>query len=157
MGRPALSHKWRPALAAVSLLFVWHSSPAAIAIIGNPKLPVNSLTAEQISDIFLEKMTTLPDGTRIVVIDHQDGEPVKDSFYQDIVGKTLNQLKAYWAKIIFTGAGLPPRTFSGDESVKEEVSMTPGAIGYISTKSVDASVKVLFEQGGTGNRQFKEK
>lgn len=137
--------KWKFALVIAPLLFICHSTMAASAVIGNPGIGVNALTENQVSQIFLGKLSTLPNGTRVVVADHQDGESIKDSFYDKVVGKKPSQLKAYWAKIIFTGEGLPPKTFSGDKSVKDFVASTPGAIGYISAESVDSSVKVLFE------------
>jgi hypothetical protein len=40
---------------------------------------------------------------------------------------------------------MPPKAYSGDKSVRDHVSMTPGAVGYVSAESVDKSVKVLFE------------
>lgn len=137
--------KWKFALVVSPLLFIWHSTMAASAVIGNPGIGVKSLSSDEVSEIFLGKMATLPNGVKIVVADHQDGEPIKDEFYDKVVGKNPSQLKAYWAKIIFTGEGLPPKTFSGDKSVKDFVASTPGAIGYISKESVDGSVKVLFE------------
>jgi ABC-type phosphate transport system substrate-binding protein len=90
-------------------------------------------------------MTKLPDGTAITVIEHQDGDSVKEEFYSKVVGKSASQLKAYWAKLVFTGEGVPPKEYSGDKAVMGRVSSTPGAIGYVSDGSVDKSVKVLFE------------
>ena len=90
-------------------------------------------------------MTSLPDGTKVTVIEHKDGDAVKEEFYDKVVGKTPSQLKAYWAKLIFTGEGFPAKAYSGDKAVKDHVKVTNGAIGYISAESVDKSVKVLFE------------
>ena len=107
---------------------------------------MDSLTSAQVKDLFLGKVTSLPDGTKVTVIEHKDGEAVKEEFYDKVVGKSPSQLKAYWAKIIFTGEGFPPKAYSGDKTVKNHVSATPGAIGYISAESMDKSVKVLFER-----------
>jgi ABC-type phosphate transport system substrate-binding protein len=134
------------ALALVPLLLMFQSATAAVAVIGNNDLPVNSLTADQVSQIFLGKINALPDGTKITAIDHQDGEAVKDEFYENVVGKTSSQLKAYWAKLIFTGEGVPPKPYSGDKNVKDYVAKNSGAIGYVSAESVDKSVKVLFKK-----------
>lgn len=133
------------ALAASLLFFVLHTASAGVAVIGNSGLSVESITAAQAADIFLGKMTKLPDGTPLTVIEHQDGDSVKDEFYNKVVGKSASQLKAYWAKLVFTGEGVPPKEYAGDKVVKDRVSVTPGAIGYVSDGSVDKSVKVLFE------------
>ena len=107
---------------------------------------VDSITSTEAADIFLGKLTKLPDGTRVTVIEHKDGDPVKDEFYEKVVGKTPSQLKAYWAKLVFTGEGVPPKEYAGDKSVLERVAATPGGIGYVSDKPGDNSVKVLFEE-----------
>ena len=145
MGNLIRKSKWMFALAASPLLFVLHTATAEVAVVSSPNFPADSLSLSQVKDIFLGKMTSLPEGTKITVIDHKDGDAVKDEFYDKVVGKTSSQLKAYWAKIIFTGEGFPPKAYSGDKAVKDHVMVTPGAIGYISAESVDKSVKVLFE------------
>ena len=137
--------RWTVVLAAALLLSAAQAGAAGIVVIGNPGLSVDSITAAQATEIFLGKMPTLKDGTQLTVIEHQDGEPVRDEFYEKVVGKSPSQLKAYWAKIVFTGEGFPPKAYSGDKAVKERVAATPGAIGYVEAGAVDKSVKVLFE------------
>lgn len=132
----------------LSLLVCGLASPSIVAavVIGNPSLPVSQLNVQQVSDLFLGKTKKLPDGTAVTVVDHQDGEPVKEEFYKNVIGKSPNQLKAYWAKIVFTGEGAPPKALAGDQAVKQHVATTPGAIGYVDDKVVDGSVKVLLKQ-----------
>ena len=146
MGNIPTKVKWIFGTAALLSFFMMGSVSAAVVVIGNPGIGVDSLTSAQVSKIFLGKMTSLPDGTKITVIEHQDGESIKDEFYEKVVGKSASQLKAYWAKIIFTGEGVPPKAYSGDKTVKEHVSATPGAIGYVNAEAVDKSVKILFEK-----------
>lgn len=146
MQKTLIKWKWRIALIASILLLTLQGAQAGVVVIGNPNISANALDTAQISDIFLGKTTSLQDGTKVTVIDHQDGEAVKAEFYEKVVGKNVNQLKAYWAKLIFTGEGVPPKAYSGDKSVRDQVAATPGAIGYVDAGSVDKSVKVLFEQ-----------
>jgi len=145
MGNLLCKPKSMAAIVASLLFFVLQTASAGVVVIGNSGLSIDSITAAQAADIFLGKMPKLPDGTQLTVIEHKDGDPVKDEFYDKIVGKTASQLKAYWAKLVFTGEGVPPKEFAGDQAVIQHVSGTPGAIGYVSDKSVDKSVKVLFE------------
>lgn len=127
------------------LLFVALESTAfaGIVIIGNPGLSMNSITAAGAADIFLGKQTTWPDGTKIVVVDQQDSG-LKEAFYNKVVGKTPSQLKAYWAKLVFTGEGIPPKEDPDAKATMEDISSTAGAIGYVNESSVDKSVKVLY-------------
>ena len=145
MGNLLCKPKYFSALAASLLFFALQAASAGVAVIGNPDLGVTSITAAQAADIFLGKMTKLPDGTQITVIEHKDGDAVKEEFYDKVVGKSPSQLKAYWAKLVFTGEGVPPKEYAGDKTVLEHVAGTPGAIGYVSDGSVNKSVKVLFE------------
>ena len=146
MGNLSVKVKWMLALLVLPWLFIAHGATAAVVVIGNSGIEVDSLTSAQVGEIFLGKMTTLADGTKLTVIEHQDGETVKDEFYEKVVGKSASQLKAYWAKIIFTGEGVPPKAYSGDKTIMDHVSVTPGAIGYVNAESVDKSVKILFER-----------
>ncbi len=108
----------------------------SVAVIVNPKNAA-SLTAEQVSGIFLGKSNEL------VGIDLPDGNPVRDAFYHKVTGKDGAQLKAYWAKLVFTGKAQPLKEFASDAEVKKFVASNPTGIGYIDKSAVDGSVKVI--------------
>lgn len=108
----------------------------SVAVIVNPKNAA-SLTTEQVSGIFLGKSNEL------VGIDLPDGNPVRDAFYHKVTGKDGAQLKAYWAKLVFTGKAQPLKEFSSDAEVKKFVASNPTGIGYIDKSAVDGSVKVI--------------
>src|SRR3569832_2772831 len=118
---------------------------AGAVVIGHPSLSVSQLNAQQVSELFLGRASKLPDGSAVTIVDHQDGEPIKEDFYKNVVGKSPRQLKSYWAKIVFTGEGAPPKTLSGGQALKHTVATTPGAIGYVDDKVVDGSIKVLLK------------
>ena len=145
MGNRLHKPKSIAAIVASLLFFILQAASAGVAVIGNSSIGVSSLTAGQVADIFLGKTTKFPDGTPVTVFDHRDGDAVKDEFYEKVVGKNASQLKAYWAKLVFTGEGVPPKEYSGDKAVLDRVSGTPGGVGYVSDTSVNSSVKVLFE------------
>lgn len=146
MGNLLKKQKCIVAFAASLLFLLFQTATAGVAVIGNPELSIRSITSSQAADIFLGKMTKLPDGTPLTVIEHKDGDAVKEEFYNNVVGKSFSQLKAYWAKLVFTGEGVPPKEYAGDKAVMQRVANTPGAIGYVSDESVDRSVRVLFER-----------
>ena len=52
-------------------------------------------------------------------------------------------MKAYWAKIIFTGRGQPPRQVATSAEAKKLVAQNPNAIAYIDSAMVDDSVRVV--------------
>jgi ABC-type phosphate transport system substrate-binding protein len=107
------------------------------------KGPVPALSQAQIADIFLGKTTRYPDGSPAMPIDQNEDSPAREKFYAQFTGKSPAQVKAHWSKIIFTGRGQPPRQLAGGAEVRRAVAETPGAIGYIDSKLVDSSVRVV--------------
>jgi ABC-type phosphate transport system substrate-binding protein len=105
--------------------------------------PATTLSRNQVADIFLGKLSRLPNGEEVHPIDHAEGSAVRDEFYATFAGKSAAQLKAHWAKIIFTGRGHPPETVSNSIEVKKLLARHPQAIGYIEKSAVDGSVRVL--------------
>ncbi len=108
----------------------------SVAVIVNPKNS-SAITQEQISGIFLGKTNELTG------LDLPDGNPVRDAFYHKVTGKDGAQLKAYWAKLVFTGKAQPLKELGSDAEVKKFVASNPTAIGYIDKSAVDGSVKVV--------------
>ena len=113
-----------------------------VAVVSS-KSPVPALNSTQVADIFLGKTTRLPDGAQPVPIDQNEESAVREKFYAQFTGKSPAQVKAHWAKIIFTGRGQPPRQAASAAEVKKALADTPYAIGYIDASQVDTSVRVL--------------
>ena len=105
--------------------------------------PVTTLTAAQIAEIFLGKVSRFPGGQKAVPIDQPEGSPARDEFYDKVAGKSPAQMKAHWSRIIFTGRGQPPAEAPNGVETRKRVAETPGAIGYIDRALVDSSVRVL--------------
>ena len=116
---------------------------ADVVAVVSSKSPITSLSKDQVADLFLGRMSRLPNGALIVPVDQAEGSAAFDQFYEKIAGKSPAQIKAYWSKIIFTGRGQPPRALRNDEEVKKHLAQNPQAIGYIDEKMLDDSVRVL--------------
>jgi len=112
-------------------------------VIGSQGLEVDSLSVEQVKNIFLGEMTSLPSGQQIEVFDQQEGSIIKDDFYEVIAGKTSRQIKAHWSKLQFTGLVHPPEILKNDKITMNRVAAAKFAIGYIDGGSLDKSVKIL--------------
>ncbi len=84
-------------------------------------------------------------GTKVSILDQVDGNSAQTEFYQSVMGKNSNEMKAYWAKLVFTGSAFPPRKLDGDTKIKEWLATHPDTIGYIKADSLDDSVRVLLE------------
>ena len=128
----------------VALTLQLRTVTADVVAVVSAKSPITTLGKSEVADIFLGKASPLAQGTRVVPIDQAEGTAARDAFYVKVLGKSPAQLKAYWAKMIFTGRGREPATVSNDMDMKKRLDSDPLAIGYVEAVSVDGSLRVLF-------------
>jgi hypothetical protein len=124
-----------------------NDAEAELAVVVHPSNPTTELSKSRVSALFLGKYGSFPEGGKAVPIDHPEGAEIRDTFYDLVANKNASQLKAYWAKLIFTGKGNPPKEYEGgDSEIKKMIAEDAEArmIGYIDSTSVDSSVKVVF-------------
>ena len=107
---------------------------AEIAVIVNP---ASALTKEQVPDVFLGK------NTNNMPVDLPEASPIRAAFYSKATGREAAQVKATWARLVFSGKAQPPKELPDAAAVKKAVAADPKAVGYIEKSAVDASVKVL--------------
>ena len=119
---------------------------ANVVAVVSAKSAVTTLTNVELTDIFLGKVNSFPNGGQAVPIDQPEGSRVRDEFYAKFAGKSAAQIKAFWAKIIFTGRGQPPKEVADSLEMKRRLSENPSAIGYIEENMVDDSVKVVLQR-----------
>lgn len=104
---------------------------------------VNVLSKKDIARIFLDKRNTFPDGKEAIPISYTAYTPISIRFADTFLSKSSSEAKAYWARLLFTGRGTPPREVEAIDEIKKIVSGSPNHIGYIDSASVDESVKVI--------------
>ncbi len=119
---------------------------ADVVAVVSSRSPLTELSKNQVVDIFLGRASRFPDGEQALPIDQAEGSLARDEFYAKFAGKSAAQIKAHWAKIIFTGRGQPPEEVPNSVEVKKLVVKKPNAIGYIEKNMVDGSVKVLLAE-----------
>ena len=130
-------------LACFSVMCLFSSlASAGVTVIVNPQ-NTNTLNKAEVVRIYLSKTKTFPNGKTAIPIDRSEGSAIRTQFIHEALNKDENQLKAYWSRLIFTGRGYPPKEATSDEQVKEIIAHNPDAIGYINSKSVDNTVKVV--------------
>jgi ABC-type phosphate transport system substrate-binding protein len=119
------------------------AGPVDVVVVVSPQNPVTRLTRNQVADLFLGRAVQFSDGRRAVPVDQSEGSTVREAFSSMILQRTSAQIRAHWAKIIFTGRGRPPLDLPGSHEVKGVVAQNPQAIGYIDRSLVDDSVVVV--------------
>ena len=133
-------------LQACSVILLWMMASccsAGIAVIIHPDNPMNTLSSVQIRDIYLGINKRFPSGDVAVPVDQPGNSKTHHQFASYLLGFQKSQLRAYWAAKIFTGKGEPPRQLENCEKVKEFIKASPNGIGYIDSKMVDDTVKVI--------------
>lgn len=128
-------------VAVVGLCCIAHAARADVAVIVHNDSPLTHITVREAVDLFLGKTRQLKGGTTIIPLDQRTGRTVRDEFYRLAANKSASQLKAYWARQVFTGQGEPPMSLLDDLQVKELVSENPNMMGYIDADMLDSSVK----------------
>jgi ABC-type phosphate transport system substrate-binding protein len=127
----------------LSLIFTCAGADVVVVVSANST--VDSLTKDQVSDIFMGKAYSFPNGNKAIAIDQKDGSRERTIFYKKMGGKSDSQLKAYWAKLIFSGRGYPPKQFADASEVKKSLASNPNQISYIAEEDVDSSVKIVLK------------
>ncbi len=118
-----------------------HAEPD-ITIIANSKNDLGSLTRKQIADIYMGRVTSLPNGSVPLPLDYQGDSAVRARFYQSITGKNMAQINAYWARLSFTGQANPPRRLADKATIMQVVGKNQGALGYVDSVAPDADANV---------------
>ena len=134
------------ALVLAALVFLMWTAAAEAAqfkVIVNRAVKSDSLTKQQVSDLFLKKTTKWTDGTAVAAVDLPDATSVREAFSKEIHGQPASAVKSYWNKQIFSGRDLPPLEKKTDAEVVAYVRATAGAIGYVAESAETEGVRVL--------------
>lgn len=111
-------------------------------VICNASNPAASISDVNLMNIFLGKKTSWDNGKKITFVTLKEGDSHKQ-FLRKQVKKNPQQFKNYWKKMLFTGKGVIPKSFSDDAGVVEFVKNNEGAIGYISKETSADGIKIL--------------
>jgi len=107
--------------------------------------PSNSAEFDKgtVERIFLSKEKTFTNGQQAVPIEIQQPSTHRDYFQETIIRKTDSQVRSYWAMLMFSGKGTPPKEVASEAEVLELISKNPNTLGYIPSDMVTADVKVV--------------
>lgn len=130
-------------LTAIAFSIFWGNKiNADILVIANPDIPVEQLSVEQLSAIYLAKMKTWPNGRRIIPVNREASSEIRAEFSLMVFKEPPEALADYWAKLKFKG-GKPPLIQESDKSALLFVQRIPGAIAYVDKETSLTGVKVL--------------
>jgi len=127
----------------LGFLACWSAASAQdVVLIANKNVHIVEITDADLRAIFTGDKTRFADGSHAVPVILKGG-PVHEVFLRNHVGDSPDEFRARWRKAVFTGQGAMPRTFDSESALIEYVSITPGALGYVSRVSPNNDVKCL--------------
>jgi hypothetical protein len=110
---------------------------AEVVVVVNAKNPVPSMTAAQVADVYLGKDASL------APVDLPESAAQRNEFYSKVAGKDSAQIKAIWARMVFTGKSQPPKVVGSSADAVKQVAGKDKGIAYVDKSAVDGSVKVV--------------
>ncbi len=123
------------------LLMLPISLQAEIAVIGNLESTVKSLTKQEVQAIFMGRSRVLENGNFVLPLDFSE---LRSEFYYKLTNRPIEQINAYWARIMFSGQASPPLSLTDELSIIHTVTENKSTISYLDLKHVDhRQVRVL--------------
>lgn len=110
---------------------------AELVVIVNPKSPAASMTVEEVANVYLGKNPSF------APVDLPESAPARADFYKKVAGKDGAQVKALWARLVFTGKLQPPKEVASSSDALKYVAGNDKAIAYVEKSAVDSSVKAV--------------
>lgn len=132
-----------PAMMLFSLWTTTIYAEPSIAIVTNNHSELGALTRKQVADIYMGRITSLPNLSIPLPLDYQGESALRNHFYQALTGKSMAQINAYWARLSFTGQANPPRRLADKAALLRVVEKNPGALGYIESTGGTSNVTTL--------------
>jgi ABC-type phosphate transport system substrate-binding protein len=113
-------------------------------IIANPQVPVDSISLEELTLIYLIEERIWPNDLPIVPVNREASSSLRAYFSEQVFNRTPADMSQYWNRMLYRGK-VPPLVQTSDAAILGFVRSVPGAIGYVATGSKTTGVKVLME------------
>ena len=124
---------------------------AGAAVNAEPVVVVNAasttqqLSQDEVINIFLGRYRSLPNGGSAIPIDQPESTLLRADFYRRLVNKELNEINAYWSRLIFSGRTLPPLQASSASDAIRLLVANPGGVAYVERSQVDKRFRIVME------------
>jgi ABC-type phosphate transport system substrate-binding protein len=114
-----------------------------VVVVANKDNQMKVLTKKQVIDIYMGRTSLFPNGQAALPLDQNSDSSIRKLFYQNLVNKTVSEINAYWARLLFSGRASPPRTVESVTSVINIIKNNKAAIGYIQLEDLTNDVQVI--------------
>ncbi|MBF0103099.1 MAG: hypothetical protein HQK77_19545 [Desulfobacterales bacterium] len=118
----------------LSLMAYGESGVDEISIITDSSVPRPSMPMSEVTNIILGYKIQWPDKQPVVLVVCKE-ESLLQKIAVVFAQKTPSQFMMYWKRKVFTGEGKFPMLVNTEQNVMEYVKSTPGALGFIFSKT----------------------
>ena len=125
------------------LLMLSTAAQAEPVVVVSASSSLGALTQDEVRQIF-NGQTRRVSGISVKPLDLPSRGGARNDFYQQVLGKSAEQMKSYWARMIFTGRGMPPREVSSEQEMVLLVGSNRNFVGYLDAALVTPDLKVVY-------------
>lgn len=116
---------------------------AELVIVTGNQSPVAALSDNEVRQLFSGQLRSVG-GQRLQPLDLPANSSHRNDFYRKLMGRSPDQMRAYWTRLIFTGQGQPPREVSSTQELIMLINSSAEFIGYLPAEEVNADLRVLY-------------
>lgn len=131
-------------LCLISLLTVT-SARAEMVVIASASSSIGPLSRQEIINIYMGRYRKLQNDVIVTPLDINTDSPERRYFYLHLLDKTLPEINAYWARLVFSGKTAAPEELGSQREVLDRVAHDQKAIGYVERRNLNVHVKVVYE------------
>ena len=106
---------------------------------------IGPLDQDAVTNIFLGRYRRLSTGDTAQPIDQPEASALRAEFYRKLVNKDVNEINAYWSRLIFSGRTSPPLQASSAAEVTALLLARPSGIAYMERSQVDKRLRIVME------------
>lgn len=114
-----------------------------LAVIVNPSVTVNKLSAAELEAIFSSRKRTWPDGSNIGAFSYPVEQAIRRTFDSVVLRMSPEEVARFWIDQRVRGGAPPPRQVPDPSLTVRLVAKLPGSIACIPYDLVNPSVKVV--------------
>ena len=100
-------------------------------VVVNESNPTTSISRDELSRIFLKKITVWRTKRPVTVVDQRETAKVREQFTRTVHRREVSSVASFWQQQIFAGRAVPPAQRTNDADVMQFVANNPDAIGYV--------------------------
>jgi hypothetical protein len=143
--------KWSSVAAATALTGLpshdVYAKPFPLAIVVNPKSPLEQLTLFELKKLYLGTRINDPSGEPIVPLNQGAKLPDRVAFEAKVLGMSAAQVTSYWIDRKIRGQSGPPQVVGNADLIQRVVAKLEHAIAYASLDQLRPEVRFIAIDG----------